>query len=139
MYHTPPAEFSIAMDLLGRFNMPIQPALLRSIRYASDAGTLTILLDPKADPVGFVCWASVNKDSVLIAERFNLFPSYPWEYKEGKIAMLLSVFFVYPLNEEARSAFKAFLASHRAIYYIKKNRKRLLIRTSGGFKFAAVH
>jgi hemolysin-activating ACP:hemolysin acyltransferase len=138
MYQAPPPEFCIALDLLSRLSTPIQSALLGSIRNSSEAGTLTILRNPKTDPVGFVCWAGVNKDSIRIAEKFNLFPTYPWEFKEGKIALLLYVFFAYPANEEAHAAFMTFLASRRAVYYMKKNRKRLLIRTSKGFKFATV-
>jgi hypothetical protein len=49
------------------------------------------------------------------------------------------VFFAYPFNEEARTAFTAFLNSRRAVYFTKKDRKRLAIRTSRGFRYAKVN
>jgi hypothetical protein len=139
MYPAPPPEFGIALELISRLNTPLDPALLGSLRNAAYAGTLTILRSPKDDPVGFVCWAGVNKDSVRIADQFNLFPSHFWEFKEGKIALVLFVFFAYPFNEEARTAFTAFLNSRRAVYFTKKDRKRLAIRTSRGFRYAKVN
>jgi hypothetical protein len=136
--HPNPPEFSAAIEMLGSLNIPIDPLLLGRIRHAAYAGTLTILRNAKKDPVGFVCWAGGNKDSVRIADRFGLFPSHFWEFKEGKIALLMLVFFAYPSNQEARKAFKDFLRTHRAVYYIKRERKRLMLRTSRGFKRANV-
>lgn len=136
MHAAPPPEFGIAVELISRLNTPLNPPLLGSLRCAAYAGTLTILRSAKDDPVGFVCWAGVNKDSVRIADQFNLFPSHFWEFKEGKIALLLFVFFLPPFNEEARSAFQAFLNARRAVYFMKKDRKRLAIRTSRGFRYA---
>jgi hypothetical protein len=139
MHSPPPPEFGIALELIGRLNMPLNPSLLGSLRNAAYAGTLTILRSATDAPVGFVCWAGVNKDSVRIADQFNLFPSHFWEFKEGKIALLLFVFFAYPCNEEARSAFMEFLDSRHAVYFMKKNKKRLAIRTSRGFRYARVN
>ena len=139
MYPAPPPEFGIALELISRVNMPLNPPLLGSLRHAAYAGTLTILRNATDAPVGFVCWAGVNKDSVGIADQFNLLPSHFWEFKEGKIALLLFVYFAYPFNEEARTAFMAFLDSRRAVYFMKKDRKRLAIRTSRGFRYAKVN
>ena len=135
MPSTPPLEFAVASEMLSHLNIPLTSSLLSRIRNAAQAGTLTILRNGIDDPVGFVCWAGVNKDSVRIADKFNLLPSYPWEFKEGKIALLLYVFFIYPFNEEARAAFTRFVSSRRAIYYVRKDRKRLMIRTSNGFRW----
>jgi hypothetical protein len=129
-----PLEFSVAVEMLGRMNAPLDPLMLARMRHAAHAGTLTILRDAKKDPVGFVCWAGGNKDSVRIAERFGIFPRHFWEFKEGKIALLMMVFFAYPCNQEAKKAFKHFLHTHRAVYYVKRERKRLMLRTSRGFR-----
>jgi hemolysin-activating ACP:hemolysin acyltransferase len=119
--------------------MPIESRLLSRVVHAAYAGTLTILYNDNNEPVGFVCWAGVNKDSVRIAEKFNCLPTMRWEFKEGNIAMLLEVFFTCPFRREARAAFRRFLASRRAIYYVRKERKRLIIRTSTGPRFAKVN
>lgn len=136
MSPTLPPEFAVALELLGSLNAPINPPLFSSIRFAAYAGTLTILRNEKEDAIGFVCWAAGNKESVRIADQFNLFPTRLWEFKEGKIAMLLFVYFLYPFNEQAKKAFRGFLADHRAVYYAKKDKKRLIVRTSNGFKAA---
>jgi hypothetical protein len=114
-----PLEFSVAVEMLGRMNAPLDPLMLARIRHAAHAGTLTILRDAKKDPVGFVCWAGGNKDSVRIAERFGIFPRHFWEFK-------------------AKKAFKHFLRTHRAVYYVKRERKRLMLRTSRGFRPTSV-
>lgn len=129
-----PVEFGIAVELLGYLNVPIDPPMLNSMRFAAYAGTLTILRSEKGDPVGFVCWAGGNKESVRIADGFNLLPSRLWEYKEGNIALILFVNFAYPFNAQAKVAFKKFMASHRAAYYVRRERKRLIVRTSKGFR-----
>lgn len=124
--------------MLGGMNVPLDPSMLARLRHAAYAGTLTILRDAKKDPVGFVCWAGGNKDSVRIAERFGLFPRHFWEFNEGKIALLVMVLFAYPRNQEAKKAFKDFLRTHRAVYYAKRERNRLMLRTSRGFKPTSV-
>jgi len=133
-----PPEFSIAVHLLGSLNVPIDPLTLSSLRDAAYARTLTILRNDEGSPVGLVCWAGGNKNSVQIADRFNLFPRQAWEFKEGRIAMLLLVHFLHPFNVEARQAFMRFIRTRRAVYYTRKNRKRLALRTSQGFRLAGV-
>ncbi|MTV39317.1 hypothetical protein [Duganella radicis] len=130
-----PPELAAAIELLARLAVPVDPPLMSSLVNAAHAGTLTILHSAKAQPVGLVIWAGGNKDSVRMADQFNLFPTHFWEYKEGNIALLLAVFFVYPFREEAQAAFRQFLASRRAVYYARKNRKRLVVRTSAGFRY----
>jgi len=133
-----PLEFSVAIEMLGGMNIAVDPVMLSRIRHAACAGTLTILRNQNDDAVGFVCWAGGNKDSVRIADRFGLFPRYFWEFKEGNILLVILVCFAYPFSQEATRSFRSLLRAHRAIYYMRRGRKQLLLRTSKGFKAASV-
>ena len=138
MYSPPPLEFTVALDILSHINTPIHATLLARLRNAANAGTLTIFRNAKGLPIGFVCWAGIDGYGVRFADKFDVLPVYPWEFNAGRIALLIFVVFIYPFGEEAQAAFRKFLTSHRAVYYVRKDRKRLMIRTSRGLRVAQI-
>lgn len=138
MYEHLPLEFSIAIDLVSRCTHEFNRVMLMNIRLAATANTLTILWSSKKEPIGFVAWAGVNKDSIYITRKFKQMPTRLWEYKEGHIAHILDVLFLPPFNQEAKYEFKKFVMSRRAIFFSKHEKNRLYIRTSSGFKAAAI-
>lgn len=134
MYKSLPPEFAIALDLVSRCDVELDMAALRSIQVAAIANTLTILWGVYEDPIGFIVWAGVNKDSIQMTNKFKLSPSRLWEYKEGHITQILHVLFVPPFNFEAKSQLMKFVRERRAIFYTRKGKNNLFIRTSSGFR-----
>jgi hypothetical protein len=134
MYKSLPPEFSMALDLLSRCNVEFDIATLRTIQTAAIAGTLTILWGIYEDPIGFVIWAGVNRDSLQMTSKFKHSPAQLWEYKEGHITQILHVLFVPPFNFEAKSQLRIFVRGRRAIFYARKGKNKLFIRTSSGFR-----
>ncbi len=134
MYKSLPPEFSIALELVCRCNVEPDITILRTIQAAAIANTLTILWGVYEDPIGFIVWAGVNKDSIQMVDKFKLGLSRLWEYKEGHITQILHVLFVSPFNFEAKSQLRKFVRSRRAIFYARKGRNTLFIRTSSGFR-----
>lgn len=134
MYKSLPPEFSTALDLVSRCNVELDIATLRTIQTAAIANTLTILWGIYEDPIGFIIWAGVNRDSLQMTNKFNLLPTQLWEYKEGHITQILHVLFVPPFNFEAKSQLRRFMRGRRAIFFTRKRQNKLFIRTSSGFK-----
>lgn len=134
MYKSLPSEFSMALDLVSRCNIEFDIAQLRIIQAAARANTLTILWGVYEDPIGFIVWAGVNQDSLHMTNKFKLFPNQLWEYQEGHITQILYVLFVPPFNFEAKSQLRKFVRGRRVIFYTRKERNNLFIRTSSGFR-----
>lgn len=134
MYKSLPPEFPMALDLVSRCNVNLDMATLRTIQAAAIANTLTILWGVYDDPIGFVVWAGVNQDSVQMINKFKLLPARVWEFKEGHITQILHVFFVPPFNFEAKAQLRKFLRGRRVISYTRKEKNKLFVRTSSGFR-----
>jgi hypothetical protein len=134
MYKSLPPEFSMVLDLVSRCNVEFDIAQLRTIQAAARANTLTILWGVYEDPIGFIVWAGVNQDSLQMTNRFKLSPSQLWEYKEGHITQILHVLFVPPFNFEAKTQLRKFVRGRRVIFYTRKGKNSLFIRTSSGFR-----
>ncbi len=135
MYKNAPNEFSIALDLVSRSGIDLSAATLTNLRMSAEAKTLTILWNGKKEPVGYVSWAGANKESIKMASQFNISPSKFWEFREGNIAFIMNVLFSPRFKDEAKAEFRKFVRARRAVFFIKKEKKRLAVRTSRGFRF----
>ena len=131
-----PGEFAIALDLVSRRQLDVNAAALVNLRTAAEAGTLTILRNPLDEPIGYISWARVNADSVHMASEFGKFPMMLWEFQEGYISLIFSVFFLHPFDQHAKKELQAFIRARRAIFYVRKNRKCMFIRTATGFRLS---
>lgn len=135
MYRNAPSEFSIALDLVSRSGIDLSAATLANLRMSAEARTLTILWNGKKEPVGYVSWAGANKESVKMASKFNISPSKFWEFREGNIVFIMNVLFSSRFKDEAKAEFRKFVRARRAVFFVKKEKKRLAVRTSKGFRF----
>ena len=135
MYKNVPNEFAVALDLVSRSGIDLTAAMLTNLRIAAEARTLTILWNAKKEPVGYVSWAGANKESVKMASQFNILPSKLWEFREGGIAFVMNVLFTPAFKEEAKAEFRKFIRARRAVFFVKRDKKRLAVRTSRGFRF----
>lgn len=70
-----------------------------------------------------------------MASKFNISPSKFWEFREGNIVFIMNVLFSSRFKDEAKAEFRKFVRARRAVFFVKKEKKRLAVRTSKGFRF----
>ncbi|GEM_PF-3386072 len=76
--------------------------------------------------IGYICWADINKESFLNLTKFALPPQFSYEWDEGKILLLLDIYF--PKNYPVRKileALKTKFPKRRLVLFNKKGSVRV--------------
>lgn len=128
------SNYSDALDILISRRFDINPDRIKSLKFSAKKSKLEILLGFGEKPIGFVSWAGVNKDSVVLFLNQKRLPTYFWEYDEGNIAFIQDIAFKDKWAYQARKKLIEFIKSKKAIFYVRKNKAYLLIRKKNYFK-----
>jgi hemolysin-activating ACP:hemolysin acyltransferase len=87
-----------------------------------------IFYDEVNNPVGYIVWANVNRESLYKIQRTGLYPKYPYEWHEGKITLILDVAINDTNKAEALRQIKVFMKKQKIVAYTKKSIGKLHIR-----------
>jgi hypothetical protein len=129
-------EYALLMDVLIlrlQAGEMTTPSNLFLITEAANTKSITILKAAGGEKVGYVLWGMVNKHSVLNIINHGIMPRFFYEFSEGKICLILSVFSAPGRPHEFSQQFKAFIKGHRALVYVKKYKAVYLKRRSNAF------
>lgn len=83
-----------ALDLRRDCGRALSPDEYSSLHHSAFAGTLEILVDRLARPIGYISWACVNKASAQRLLRYGKYPRYAYEWNEGVICMILDILII---------------------------------------------
>lgn len=117
-----------ALNLRGRVNLSSTAEEVSLLMAAGNNGSLEILRDAGGVDIGYVAFANINKYSLLALLRYAIFPKYFYEWSEGNICLIRSVFILPGRSYEGKKKLKYFLRKKRAIIYIKKSKVTFFLR-----------
>ena len=103
------------------------------ITEAAATKSITILRAAGGEKIGYVIWGLVNKHSVLNIINNGIMPRYFYEFAEGKICLMLSVFSSPGRQHEFSQQLKMFIKEHRVLVYLKKHKAVFLTRKKNAF------
>lgn len=111
---------------------------LIGLRYSAENTSINILTNDSGIELGYIAWASVNKETALQLLEYGTFPRYPYEWSEGRICLVVDVLFVPGKIIAAKKSLIEFLVKKRSIIFHRKNRTSLYIKklqVSNHYKF----
>lgn len=106
------------------------PAQLQNrIRNAILHGNIKIFKNEKDEPIGYVIWAGVKRETLNYMSKTQRLPSFSCEWSEGKIKVFFDVVLSNKWRVLALYHFKMFLRKHRFFAYYRKNKLKICRNT----------
>lgn len=133
-YQPPPETFALMCDLRSRVptREPIDDELLRWLKHSAASDACEIFLDQWQRPIGYVCWAGVDLESLCRLARTGVWPCLPHEWQEGSLALLLDLAICPGSFNAARGQLRAFLRRHPQGAYVRQDLLTLYSLGGGG-------
>jgi hemolysin-activating ACP:hemolysin acyltransferase len=125
-----PANTSVSADKLLCALMEVRlhallvttPEQFLLLKNSAQAGTAKLFSDHMGRPAGYVAWAEVNSETARIYLLHGLPPSYPYEWREGHLCVLLDLVIVPGMGKAARAQLRSWLRTRRALLFTRKKR-----------------
>lgn len=121
---------------LGRIGyLRVQAGLSTSERENRDhyfsalAGKVTFLTSPFNTVVGYICWASIDRDSYRQLRDRRLWPRYFHEWTEGAVTLVTDTLILPEWRGSLTAQLLALRKRHRATVLHYRNKNVLLCRT----------
>jgi hemolysin-activating ACP:hemolysin acyltransferase len=123
-----------ALELRARFKMETSPECLLYLTRSASKGMVRILRDPLRRAVGYVAWASVNKESLRRMQRVGLGMLAPYEWDEGRLIVIVDAAFAPGHLRRLAPPLKDAFAHRRVVVLARSNAISHYARDSTGFQ-----
>lgn len=111
-----------AMELRASQGGAISSEEWSNLRNSAYSRNCRIFRDALSRPVGYVAWANINKASFSRLMKSGQYPTYPYEWNEGGICLILDVFIAERGRYDALRQLRPFLRSRRLIVFRRSTR-----------------
>jgi len=128
MYKKIPDVFSIICDLKSSRSEIINTDILRFIKYSVLNDSYHIFINEFENPIGYIVWANVNRETIQKIYRTGAYPMFPYEWREGKIFLVIDAMMDLKINSTCYLQLKKLLKNKRALFYKNKGKNRLYVR-----------
>ncbi|TDF39689.1 hypothetical protein EYS14_09290 [Alteromonadaceae bacterium M269] len=79
------------MDVRLKTNLLTYPQQYKALVYSINSDCYKFLYSPVGKVCGYIIWANLNRESVFRFERQSIGPTYPYEWIEGDILLVLDI------------------------------------------------
>lgn len=117
-----PEVFSKVIHVRSQSGLDTSPALLLSLKNAAVHNQIEVFYSPFKTPVGYVAWASVNKEAMLMMSKTKLMPPFSYEWSEGRFMVIFDLAILPRWGRVSRGALISFLSKRRFVSYLKRGR-----------------
>ena len=131
MYKPLSHDFATMCDFRAQCHLTTTPDTLKNIKMSDMAETRTIFWSPLKTPMGYLIWADVNRETILRLYRSGRLPQFDFEWREGKITLILDVVLDPRWKKYCLQSLRGFIASKRIVTYVRKGKLKLLLRDKG--------
>ncbi len=105
--------------------------LLGSIKNAAKDQRIKVFFSSTKTPIGYVVWARLNKEALIMMSKTIKMPPYPHEWSEGKFMVVFDVVFSPQWENIAMSKLIRFLGRQRFFAFIRRGRFRAYMKIDG--------
>ena len=133
MYEKLPDDFSLICDLRSSQPKGMRMETLQWIKHSVISDQYKIFMNNVGQPVGYVIWANVIRESLLSIKRVGRYPMWLYEWQEGNITLILDILFMTDAVS-IKNTLIPLLKSKRVIAYRRKNKGKLFIKKHNIFK-----
>lgn len=125
------AQLVEALELRAINGLSTPPDIFVKLRNCAYANKLIVFKDQLKRPIGYLAFASVNKESALRFLKNGAIPFYPYEWSEGGIFLIIDVVIQKNSCFDAVRQIKSLVFSKRAIIFSKRNRCKFYLKKNG--------
>lgn len=124
------ANFHAACSMRAHFGYSTSSDQMATLLTAGELGGLHIIEGIYDEPIGYVAFASVSRESLRRLYDYGLPPAYPYEWNQGRFCIVLDVFFSPRWKIDALRAFRSWLSSKRVVAFLRKDRICIRVKRS---------
>lgn len=126
--------FSSLSAVRCRNNLDTPAPLLNILSHSGRNQNIHPFKTVMGEPIGYVAWICVNRESFLMTSKTKTLPPYAYEWNEGKLVIIYDVVFSDGWNEIAKEMLMDFIKRQRLVGYLKRGRFNVIYRQQGKLK-----
>lgn len=84
--------------------------------------SIHLIRNEAGNPIGYIAWASISRDTLNLVARTNRLPSFPYEWFDGRIKLIYDITISRSWLILAHHHLFLFLRKHRFFSYYRKNK-----------------
>lgn len=115
-------------------NVSTPPKLLVELADCSVGCRAKIFYSNNGSPVGYIVWASLNKESFILLSKTKKMPAYTYEWCEGRLIVVHDVVVLPQWNSVVNTAIRDFLTQKRFVAFLRRGRLHVWSKPNGRFK-----
>jgi hemolysin-activating ACP:hemolysin acyltransferase len=129
-----PVDFSKIVDIRCLSGLDTTANLLGTLKHSAKEGRVEVFYSTAKNPIAYVAWAEVNKESMSLMTKRKKMPAYPYEWNEGKFIVVYDIVFIPNWGDLARAKTLSFLFQHRFFAYLRRDRLHVFSRVNSRHK-----
>ena len=122
------------IKLRADLNLTSSPDNIKILLRSGENGLFTIFKNQLERPVGYLTWAGINKESFRRLLDFNENLKYPYEWNEGRIALITDVALAKSCRQVLRTHIRESLRNKRLVVFRRSGVVSVYARTHRGFR-----
>ena len=95
---------------------------------ANNSGGIKVFRGIYNEPIGYVVYASLLRESVERIHTYGMFPMYPYEWSEGRITYIVDVVLSAKWRDDAMRAMMEWFFKKRVVAFSRRNEFRMYTR-----------
>ena len=104
---------------------------LSALLTANEYGNIKVFYDEGNQLLGYIAWASMNKESLNLLKQSPYLPRYSYEFNEGKLMVIFDVV-LHPISsKKAQNALVQYLKEKRFVAILKRKKLHTWTRKKG--------
>ena len=127
------------IDLCIKVNAGIPVDTLANLRHAGLYGSYHIIRDNVYHRIGYIAWASINKESYVSLRDRGLPPKYPGEWNEGRLILITDLVYRGVSHFELRGLIYRLFPRRRIIIFRRNNMMSIYRRDADRYRLVARH
>lgn len=125
-----PPVFSRVIDIRISSALNTPAHLLAALKNSAMSGQIEVFNSTANNPIAYVAWANVNKESFLMMSKTKQMPPFFYEWNEGKLMVIYDVVFLPKWGTLAKAELLNFLLQKRFVAFLKRGRLHLWTKGS---------
>lgn len=108
--------------------------LLGPIKNAAKDQRIKVFFSSTKTPIGYIAWAHLNKEALIMMSKTIKMPPYPHEWNEGKLMVVFDVVFAPQWEKIAKGKLIRFLNKQRFFAFTRRGKFRAYLKINGRHK-----
>lgn len=121
-----PSSFSLMCALRSYAEEDVSTQTLRWLKNSAISECNMFLRNSIGQARGYIAWADISKETARRLQSAGTYPQYVYEWREGKILLILDIAFDPSIRAQAVSTLRDLIKSRRLVVYSYRNKLKII-------------